>query len=51
MALKGTISEWYIDRGYGYIIPDSGALRIKFLLSRVKTACSLRHCSRWKWQP
>ncbi|MGG5574542.1 DUF1294 domain-containing protein [Vibrio diazotrophicus] len=41
MALKGTISEWYIDRGYGYIIPDSGALRIKFLLSDVKNSVNI----------
>lgn len=41
MALKGTISEWYIDRGYGYIIPDSGALRIKFLLSEVKNSVNI----------
>ncbi len=41
MALKGTISEWYIDRGYGYIIPDSGALRIKFLVSDVKNSVNL----------
>ncbi|WP_165313255.1 DUF1294 domain-containing protein [Vibrio ziniensis] len=41
MALKGTISEWYLDRGYGYIIPDSGALRIKFLVSDVKNSVNL----------
>ncbi len=41
MALKGTITEWYIDKGYGYIIPDSGALRIKFLLSEVRNSVNI----------
>ncbi len=41
MALKGTITEWYIDKGYGYIIPDTGALRIKFLLSEVRNSVNV----------
>ncbi len=41
MALKGKISEWYIDKGYGYITPDTGALRIKFLLSDLNNSVNI----------
>jgi len=41
MALKGTITEWYVDKGYGYIIPDAGALRIKFLISEVRNSVNI----------
>ncbi len=41
MVLKGKITEWYVDKGYGYIIPDTGALRIKFLLSEVRNSVNI----------
>ncbi len=41
MVLKGKITEWYVDKGYGYIIPDTGALRIKFLLSDVRNSVNI----------
>lgn len=30
MAVKGHITEWYADQGYGYVTPEQHALRIKF---------------------
>jgi len=41
MAQKGKVTEWYVDKGYGYIVPESEAIRIKFLLKDVKNSVNV----------
>ncbi|MCW8333414.1 cold shock domain-containing protein [Vibrio paucivorans] len=36
MSIKGTITEKYLDKGYGYITPAKGSLRIRFEFSDIK---------------
>lgn len=41
MAIKGRITEWYADKGYGYVTPDADALRIKFYQQDVANSVDL----------
>ncbi|MDT8868033.1 DUF1294 domain-containing protein [Vibrio fluvialis] len=42
MAVKGRITEWYADKGYGYVTPEADALRIKFYQQDVSNSVDLK---------
>lgn len=41
MAIKGRITEWYADKGYGYVTSEADALRIKFYQRDVSNSVDL----------